>query len=354
MIGVALVTFVTVFASGIKSSLADSIQKGIKADLVTQNSDGFSPIPAEVPGRIAGVPGVNQVSAFGRVQAKVIGSKDKSEYVSGVQPGTLGRMVKLEFKEGSAATLRGLTGRQMLVSKEYADDHGVKVGSTVRTLGANGRRSAFEVVGLFKDESNTLSPLLVTLPAQARAYGERRVAGVYATTDPGADSGVVEKRVSRLLKSRYPSAEVFDQAGLQKQQEDQVMPVLGLFYGLLALAIVVSLFGIANTLSLSVHERTRELGMLRAIGLSRRQQKRMIRYESVITALIGAVLGLVLGVAFAALIAVPLKDEGFEITYPVFQLVLILVLAALAGVLAAVSPARRAARLKVLEAVSYE
>ncbi len=354
MIGVALVTFVTVFASGISSSLADSIQKGIKADLVTQNTDGFSPIPAEVPDRIAAVRGVDQVSAFGRVQAKVVGSKSKSEYVSGVQPRTLGAMVKLEYKKGSAAALRALTDSQTLVSEGYADDHGVKVGDTVRTVGANGRRSAFRVVGVFKDESNTLSPLLVTLPAQARVFGDKRVAGVYATTRPGADSGVVEKRVAALLDRRYPSAEVFDQQGLQDQQEAQVMPVLGLFYGLLALAIVVSLFGIANTLSLSVHERTRELGMLRAIGLSRRQQKRMIRYESVITALIGTVLGLVLGVAFASLVAQPLEEDGFVLSYPILPLLVILILAALAGVLAAISPARRAAKLNVLEAVAYE
>ncbi len=354
MIGVALVTFVTVFASGISSSLADSIQKGIKADLVTQNSDGFSPIPGEVPERIARVRGVDQVSAFGRVRAKVLGREDKSEYVSGVQPQTLGTMVKLEYKQGSAAALRDLTDRQVLVSESYADDNGVKVGQTVRTVGATGRRASFRVVGVFKDESNTLSPLLVTLPAQARAFGEERVAGVYATTRPGVDSAVVEKRVSDLLERRYPSAEVFDQQGLQDEQQAQVDPILGLFYGLLALAIIVSLFGIANTLSLSVHERTRELGMLRAIGLSRKQEKRMIRYESVITALIGTVLGTVLGVAFATLVAQPLEEDGFVLSYPVLQLVVILILAALAGVLAAISPARRAARLKVLEAVSYE
>ena len=228
------------------------------------------------------------------------------------------------------------------------------MGDTIRTLGANGRRAAFQVVGVYKDEANVLSPLIVTLPAQARAFGDRRVVGSYATVRPGADSSVVEDRIDALLNKRYPSAEVFDQQGLQDEQESQVMPVLGLFYGLLALAIVVSLFGIANTLSLSVHERTRELGMLRAIGLSRKQEKRMIRYESVITALIGAVLGTVLGVAFAALISVPLEEDGFELSYPIFQLLVILVLAALAGVLAAISPARRAAKLKVLEAVAYE
>jgi len=321
---------------------------------VTQNSDGFSPIPAEVPDRIARVRGVDQVSAFGRVKAKVVGSTDKSEYVSGVQQGTLGTMVKLEFKQGSAAALRGLTDRQTLVSEDYADDNGVKVGDAVNSIGATGRRSSFRVAGVFKDESNTLSPLLVTLPAQARAFGDRRVAGVYATTRPGADSAVVEKRVSDLLKSRYPSAEVFDQQGLQDEQEAQVTPILGLFYGLLALAIIVSLFGIANTLSLSIHERTRELGMLRAIGLSRVQQTCMVGYESVITALIGTVLGMALGVAFAALVSRPLEEDGFVLSYPIIQLAVILVLAALAGVLAAISPAIRAGRLKVLEAVAYE
>ncbi len=118
--------------------------------------------------------------------------------------------------------------------------------------------------------------------------------------------------------------------------------------------MIVSLFGIANTLALSIYERRRELGMLRAVGMSRRQVRRLIRYESVITALIGAMLGMAIGMIFAALMSVPLKDQGFVISYPIGQLIIILVIAGLAGVLAAIAPARRAARLDVLEALAYE
>jgi putative ABC transport system permease protein len=130
--------------------------------------------------------------------------------------------------------------------------------------------------------------------------------------------------------------------------------VVALFYVLLALAIVISLLGIITTLALSIHERTRELGMLRAVGMSRRQVRSLVRYESVITALIGAILGTILGVIFAALVSRPLADEGFELAYPIGTLLILLVLAALAGVLAAIWPARRAARLDILQALAYE
>ena len=164
----------------------------------------------------------------------------------------------------------------------------------------------------------------------------------------------MQDRLKAVMEKAFPTADVLNQQELKQSQESQVNQLLGLIYALLSLAVIISLFGIANTLALSIHERTRELGMLRAVGMSRRQVRRLIRYESVITALIGAVLGLILGMIFAALMSVPLADQGFGLTYPIGQLILLLVLAALAGVLAAIGPARRAARLDVLEALAYE
>jgi putative ABC transport system permease protein len=195
---------------------------------------------------------------------------------------------------------------------------------------------------------------VITQGALARYFNEQRDNYVIAKYSPGANAAVTERRVKNLINERFPSAEALNQQQLKKNQEDQINQLLGLIYALLSLAIIVSIFGIVNTLALSIHERTRELGMLRAIGMSRRQVRRVIRYEAVITALIGAILGMILGTLFAALISRPLADEGFELAYPIGTLIILLVLAALAGVLAAIGPARRASKLDVLEALAYE
>jgi putative ABC transport system permease protein len=143
-------------------------------------------------------------------------------------------------------------------------------------------------------------------------------------------------------------------ADFKEEQNKQVDQLVGLVLALLALSVIVAILGVINTMALSVHERTRELGMLRAVGMSRRQVRRMVRAESVITALIGAVLGTVLGIAFAALLSRPLADEGFVFELPIATLIGVAILAALAGVLAAIPPARRASRVDVLRAVTTE
>jgi putative ABC transport system permease protein len=171
---------------------------------------------------------------------------------------------------------------------------------------------------------------------------------------PDGDPERVQALLTKGVEAAFPIAEVLNQEELKESREEQINQLVMLVYALLVFAILISLFGIANTLALSIHERTRELGMLRAIGMSRRQVRTMIRYEAVITALIGGILGLVLGVVFATLLAQPLEEEGFALSYPLGSLVVLLVLAALAGVVAAIAPARRASRLDVLQSLQYE
>jgi putative ABC transport system permease protein len=185
-------------------------------------------------------------------------------------------------------------------------------------------------------------------------FGAEQPSIALVRTEHSASVSQVQDDLKQAIEQRYPTAEVQNQSELKEQSEQQINALLGLVYALLSLAVIVSLFGIVNTLALSIHERTRELGMLRAIGMSRRQVRTMVRYEAVITALIGAILGTVLGVVMAALVSRPLADEGFTLSYPVGTLLLLLVLAALAGVVAAIGPARRASRLDVLRALAYE
>jgi putative ABC transport system permease protein len=175
-----------------------------------------------------------------------------------------------------------------------------------------------------------------------------------ARLDSAASPKHVQKEMDDALKDRYPTVEVQNQSQLKDQQQSQVNSLLGLVYALLSLAVIVSLFGIVNTLALSVLERTRELGMLRAIGMSRRQVRRMIRHESVVTALIGAVLGIAVGLFLAGLATAALSGEGLRFALPVGSLVAFTVVAGVAGVLAAMGPARRASRLDVLHALQYE
>jgi putative ABC transport system permease protein len=353
MIGLALVVFVTVFAAGLNRSIATAIDTNFQGDITVQNTDGFSPIPASIARDVRRVDGVSDVGSIRYSYAKIAGESGQQR-LAGVDPARIDAVFNFEFTDGSPATIANLTDRQAVIDEAFGKSKDVGIGDTLRVLTPIGRRASFEVVGEIKDRTDFLGAFVITTGAMARGFGERRDTYVLAKVAAGADPAAVEQRVKALVKDRYPSAEALNQEELKQSQEEQIGALVGLVYALLSLAVVVSIFGIVNTLALSIHERTRELGMLRAVGMTRRQVKRVIRYEAVITALIGALLGSALGVLFAALISRPLADEGFELAYPVGQLIVILVLAALAGVLAAIGPARRAAKLDVLEALAYE
>ena len=353
MIGLALVVFVTVFAAGINESIASAIDRNFKGELTIQNIDGFSPIPQSIEDEVREVEGIAAVSAIRFSEGKVAGQKG-AQRVAAVDPAEIGRVFDFEFTEGDRSSLEQLGDNEAILDESYGKSKNVDVGDDLEVLTPTGRRVSFLVVASVKDRTDFLGSFVVSHSALQQDFGETRDSFIFAAFRPGANAAQVQDRVERLVKDRYPSAEALDQAQLKKSQEEQINQLLGLVYALLSLAVVVSIFGIVNTLALSIHERTRELGMLRAVGMSRRQVRRIVRYEAVITALIGAILGTILGVLFAALISRPLADEGFELAYPIGTLLLLLVLAALAGVLAAIGPARRASRLDVLDALAYE
>jgi putative ABC transport system permease protein len=352
MIGLALVTFVTVFAAGLKSTVASVVDENFAGGLVIQNSDGFSPIPAGTAVVASRVPGVGTVASIRSTEAELIGAGSKAK-VSAPSPNT-GDAVRIEWKRGGPATLRNLSDREAILSDSFAADHGLEVGDRFQLLSQTGARPVFTVAGEFDSKLGVFGSLLLTQRVLARDFNQTQDTFDFVKTAPNADAARVQALLTKVVETAFPVAEVLNQQELKESREDQLQGLVNLFYALLALAVLISLFGIANTLALSIHERTRELGMLRAIGMSRRQVRTMIRYEAVITALIGAILGMVLGVIFAALIAQPLKDEGFTLSYPIGSLVILLILSGFAGVIAAVAPARRASRLDVLESLQYE
>jgi putative ABC transport system permease protein len=352
MIGLALVTFVAIFAAGIKGSVGDAIDEEIDAQFVVQNTDGFSGVPASTEAALAKVPGVAVATPLMFSESKVTGVSGNAS-VTGLDPRNGPRAFRVEWKHGSPATLSALGPRDTVVDDAWAKGHGIKVGDTMRVLTPTSKRLELRVRGSYKDRLDFGGDYIAPSQTLKSQYGVKQDQFVLVRLYPNADEKAVRADAKRALAG-FPQAELLTHEGFKDDQAGQLNQVLGLIYVLLALSVIVSLFGIVNTLALAIHERTRELGMLRAIGTSRVQVRRMVRYESVITALIGAVMGAVLGVCFALIISRPLESEGFSLSFPVGTLLILLVLAGVAGVLAAIGPARRASRLDVLEALAYE
>jgi putative ABC transport system permease protein len=351
MIGVALVTFASIFAAGATATIDKAIDDNLKSTLVVQNTDGFSPFSPAVLREVDRIPGVSSVSAVRFSQAKVQGVKG-NQPVSSIDQRTFLDNYKLQMQEGGDAAVRNLGPGSILVSKAFADDNSTSVGDTLRITTPVGKHIAPKVTGIVNDKGGLTAKLVITNAVAGAQFGEPKDAFGLVGTDPGANVQQVQDRVDKLLTARFPASEVLTNKEFKNDVAGQVNQLLGLIYALLALAIIVSLFGIVNTLVLSISERTRELGMLRAIGTSRKQVKRVVRWESVITSLIGAVLGVVMGVVLAVLFTQPLDD--FILSIPVPSLIVVLILSGVAGVGAAVLPARRASKLDVLDALAYE
>jgi putative ABC transport system permease protein len=351
MIGLALVTFVAVLGAGLRASIVDTLEQQIHADYVVTSQNGRDQFAPEAGDALTSAPGVAAGSSVRGSQAKVAGGQ---QTVTGIDPATIEPVFRFDWKDGSNAVLGELGRTGAVVTDTFAKDKSLKVGDRVQLITPDDRRIELTVKGIYK--SSALGSALGALSLSKQLFDatfSRPQDQLALATVSGGPTDSAEQSLTRTL-STFPDAKLRTRSQFISDQESTVKTLLSLLYVLLALSVIVSLFGMVNTLALSVLERTRELGMLRAVGMTRRDVRRLVRHESVITALIGAVLGLPLGIFLAALVTRALSSQGIVFALPGRSLVLFAVIAVLAGIGAAVLPARRAARLNVLEALHYE
>ena len=354
MVGLGMVVFVAVFTAGLKSSVEDSIDRLINAEVVVTSGGGFEPIPDTTRQIVSQVPGVASASGVYYDQVEVNGKRSNIIYdaLGGVDPEGIRSGYAFDWIDGSDDVLSRLYGDNAVIEEQFAKAHDVGVGDEFEVVTPSGGKTTLTAIGEYRDPQ-LLQGLLVDQATLQRVSAARDPYLILVTTEPGADTDEVRAAIEAGLQ-RFPVAEVEDQAGLREQISSQTDQIVYLLYALLAMSVVISLFGIANSLFLSIHERTREFGLLRAVGATRRQVRRMVRYESAITAAIGGLLGTAVGILFAVLITESLDNLGLKLEIPVEQLVVFMLLAVLVGIVGAVLPARRGARINVLEAVHYE
>jgi putative ABC transport system permease protein len=353
MIGVALVGFITIFAASAKESINAQVDESFKADYVVSTGAGFGAafggFSPQLVTDVSKLPQVGAASPLRFNQAEFDGS---SEFFAGVDPRSATELFNMKVEQGEVGDLA--EPNSVGISRSVADDKRWGIGTrvtalfpngttplTVRTIYGNGNKEGFA------DYTLSIATVSEHYTAQLDQY-------VFVKLASGVSPAEGRKAIDGVLKA-YPNAELQDQTEFKDAQAAQINQLLGLIYVMLLLAVVIALIGIANTLALSIYERTRELGLLRAVGMSRRQLRSSIRWESVIISLLGTIVGLVIGVFFGWAVIEALKDEGFtKFAAPFGQLILVVIVGGFAGVLAAVFPARRAAKLDVLRAVTIE
>jgi putative ABC transport system permease protein len=337
----------------LQGSIDRAVDRAFAGDL-TVGAKSFGQTPPALAAAVRRVPGVGSVSAVRFSEGKIVGRRSTTS-VAGIDPATLARTYTLRWKDGSDATLARLGRDGILADVGFSKK--ARVGERVTLLTPAGRRVTYVIRGLLDEGSDfglLGGGLVIPNDRLAADFDAKDDSFVFLRFARGADPVRTRRAIDRTLAASFPDARTRDREQVKQQQAGQINQLLYLIYALLALSVIVSLFGIVNTLALSIFERTRELGLLRAVGMSRRQVKRIVRLEAVITSLIGALLGLVLGVLFALAISRPLEAEGFRLTFPIATLLALVAGAALAGMLASLWPARRAARLDVLRALAYE
>jgi len=341
MVGLALVSAIAVFGASASKSATASVDQAISADiLVTASSGGLS---NSVPVILSTVPGVTREATVYRGQFEFDHSVGT---ITGAPTAHLGDTVILRMKSGSPGSMA--RGELLIDSTTATSDH-LSVGDVVPVKFAETGATQIRVGGIY--EANALiGSFLVGNSYYLSHFQSPNPGGVLLRTDASG----VDKRVTDAL-SAYPNVKVQTRAQFEQAQASTINQLLGLIYALLALAVLIALIGIVNTLMLSVFERTREIGLLRAVGMKRRQIRAMIRSESVIIAVFGAIIGIAIGTGLGIALAASLRQQGITDTVvPVSSLIIFLVLSAVLGLVAATWPARRAANLDVLAAIAAD
>jgi putative ABC transport system permease protein len=347
MIGLGLVTFIAVFAASLKASVSAILDETIRADFILTGTQ-FTPFSSRLAQDLASRPELGAVSPFRQNAAKIAGGV---VFMSGVDPATIVRTTNIQMVSGSVASLDDPS--KIILSRNVARAHDWQAGDTISVLFNKSGRQTFTIGGVY-ETNEFLNDYAISLDAYDRNFTGLLDSIVFVTA---ADAVPIERARTAIaaVARNYPNVEIHNQAQFKQQSIDQVNQILVLVFVLLLLAIIISLFGIVNTLSLSIYERVHEIGLLRAVGMSRVQVRRMIRIEAVIIAVLGAVLGIVIGLVFGWVMQRSLSDVGIDrFAVPYGQLVVFIVASAILGVGAAVFPARRAARLDVLAAIAYE
>jgi putative ABC transport system permease protein len=348
MIGVALVSAVGVIASSLKDSLSDQLGSSIKADFffTDESFQGFS---SDFVDRLSELPELSGVSGVRTGSFQIDGGE---RAVAAIDTAGFADIVDVDVKSGG---YDGLADGGVMVHKDPAKDLKLKVGDTVDVTWKNGNTQTLTVRGIFNDASITNTNWMVdmaTFEAGNPSVKNDLFAG--ARIKDGVEIEAARTAIEKVAAD-FPQVKVQDQAEFRKSQEDQLNQLLTVIYGLLFFAVIIAILGIMNTLALSVFERTREFGLIRAVGATQRQLKRAVRWEAVIVSVFGALLGLVVGLPLGIVATKGMDSLGVKsASLPVGTIIAILVAAVLAGILAAIWPARRAAKLNVLEAIATE
>ena len=348
MIGLALVTLVAVLAQGITSTFRGAVEDIFTSDYAITAQNNFSPIPTSAADAAEDAPGVLAVASVRTAEARIF---DSNEFVTAVDEAAADA-ITLDWIDGSQQVFAELGRDGAFVADDFAEDHGLSIGSPVTMLTPSGEEVGLEIKGIFDPPSGGSPFGTVTFSSELfdDLYESPRNLYSFVKMEGGVNDANTEALTTALAD--FPNAKAQTREEFIDNQIGALSSILNILYVLLALSVVVSLFGIVNTLVLTVFERTREIGMLRAVGMTRRQTRRMIRHESVITALIGGLLGIALGIVLGGLLVA--RVDFIEFSLPTTQIVIFAVLTIVVGIIAAIFPARRAAKLNPLEALQYE